>query len=194
MPISDDDVMVSVQSPDSADATAGHLTWGVLWADDAVLVPGPTDWLGAGRFQVLVAHRTGNEGGDVLRISPRSATRMGSGDGSAVLVQLPARVGRAPSRRFSTRRLRADHATEADVWTCLERQGAVAPGVRQRSTTVLQEIAGWEEQQRTGLSDPGTHGGWTDFLCMLFPGRCELAGPFDVDDRRPRDPPDPLRD
>ncbi|MCC2334015.1 hypothetical protein [Cellulomonas wangsupingiae] len=193
MPISDDDVLVTVQSADSTDAAAGHLGWGVLWSDDAVLVPGPSDWLGAGPFDVLVAHRTDGERGDVLRISPLSATRMGSGDGSAVLVQLPARVGRAPSRSLSTRRLREDHATEPDVWTCLERQGAVAPGVRERSTTVLEEIAGWEEQQRSGLSDPGTHGGWIDLMCVLIPGKCDLAGPFDVDGRRPRDPGDPLR-
>src|SRR4051794_36275965 len=67
--------VVSIQRDGAGTAVDRHLSWGVLVDADAVLVPGPLDWLRESKitFEVLLASARRAGPGVVERIRPRRA-------------------------------------------------------------------------------------------------------------------------
>jgi hypothetical protein len=184
MPISDLDTMVSVQTASTLDAVTGHLSWGVLWDRDVVLVPGPLGWLDQPRLEVLIARMVDDESADIVRISPRAVGLIGltnHAEGAAGMVHLPGPIFDAPRRAVDPDRLNADIEALQDVWSALEAQHAVPPDLRSRPAADLAVVARWEVQQRADLvrdlRQPRFPPKWPHLTCIVNPRNCEPAGP-----------------
>lgn len=169
------DPLVSIQQAGVPDPVAGHLSWGVVWDVDVVLVPGPFGWLGTERLEVLVARDD-----RVLRVSPWTVTLMGveeNRDGAVALVQLAAAVLDPLPRPFDPDVLDTDIRVTGDVWTALERQRAVPDGLRSRPAGDLAVVVAWERLLRgklvRDLVHPQYPPTWPKPWCILNPRNCE---------------------
>jgi hypothetical protein len=169
--------IVSIQRDGHGSALDRHLSWGVLVDTDAVLVPGPVDWLSDPdvTFEVLLA--SGGRAGPrhVERIRPTRARIVGVEDpgavpGAVIWMERPAK-DRPAVLDFDTALVTAALSREPDLWTALESAGVVDRRVRTMPLdTALTPVVAYERRVReamvrTNLQPPGSTAG---FLCCWF--------------------------
>jgi hypothetical protein len=162
------DPVVSIQRVPAPDPVQGHLSWGTLVDPGHVAVPGPLDWLSEPRFEVLLASAPYGDGiAERIPVGAVDMLGLESAPGSAAAVLELAYPSRhVPSRReVDLERLEAELAGAADVWSALERTGAVPTGVRDLPVAdVLAPVVEWEQAGRAALvrgglgRDPGEVG------------------------------------
>jgi hypothetical protein len=161
------------------------LSWGVLVDIDAVLVPGPLDWLHDPEitFEVLVASARREGPGIVERIRVASAQTLGlteRPDGAVAMLRLAHESAHRPyAESFDEAAIEAALTGDPDVWAALEGTGVLPRDVRTLPVDdVLGPVATWERQIREGLTrdrsadDPSHAVGL--LCCWIF--RCNRCG------------------
>lgn len=179
--------VVSIQRATAADPVAGHLAWGALVDRDAVVVPGPLDWLDQadGRLDVLLASAQFKGPGLVERIAPTGIQVLGLDSnpaGAVALVRLMHPSRHRPNQTVvDSGRLTDQIQRTGDVWSALEAEGAVPPGIRDLPVgEVLGPVNDWEVEIRANLVTTTlyrTPGEVSINWCWISP-RCHCPPPW----------------
>ncbi|WP_212993186.1 hypothetical protein [Actinoplanes auranticolor] len=143
----------------AGDAVDRHIVFGELVDADAVVVPGPLDWLRdpAIDFEVLIASSRRGGPGHVERVRVRQAEVIGvdSGpEGACAVLRLERAAAHRPyaGGRFDGDRLRTELEGYPDVWRGLCAIGAVRTELTDLDKDrVLRPVADWEAARRAAL-------------------------------------------
>ncbi|MGI5380438.1 hypothetical protein ACQEV2_40655 [Streptomyces sp. CA-251387] len=177
--------VVSIQRADLSDPVSGHLSWGVLIAQNLVAAPGPLEWLYDEKIplEVLLASARRNSPGFVERIKPEGADVMGLEDHAegttAVLRLAQPSAHRSATDEFRKEEFEMLLSASPDMWAALEGAGGVPTGIRELpKEQVLGPVREWEASLRRDLVRDRTRrtvGEVTWVWCPLSP-KCGCPG------------------